>query len=130
MQIIFFKKQDMEVIVSIYGYLPEPKSKKCSWVSKELELSTENHRQGRFSPFYPSLSGCAPLSSFFHYIHYSLSSDQLSLLLQDQGRRWPPTLCMQFKQSQETNTSKSQFQIPRRGNLVGPAWVNCLCPEV
>lgn len=72
MQIIFLKKQDMEVIVSIYGYLPEPKSKKYSWVSKGLELSIENHRQGRFSPFSPSLSGYTPLSSFFPL--YSLFS--------------------------------------------------------
>lgn len=98
MQIIFLKKQDMEVIINIYGYLPESKSKKCNW-----ELSTGNHKQGRFSPSSPCLSGCAPLCSFS--LLYSLFVlFRPAVLLREQGRGWPPTSCyMQFKQPQETD---------------------------
>lgn len=102
----------MKVIVSLCTYFLEPKSRKYSWIS-----------QGTGSKDLPSL----PL--WLCSIDFILSVIFILFSLQTSFSCFSATGPL-LHHRKLTCSSKSQSRIPGRGNLIGPMWVTCLCPEV
>lgn len=125
--ITFFKKQDVEVIVSTRVAVSP--SANAAESCRGLALSTGNSTNKAGS--HPSASLSLAVFHCLHSLcctHHFLSLGQLSLLLHEQGHH--PVLHRSSNDRRLTSTSKSQSQIPGRGNLISPTSGNHVCPEV